>query len=110
MHIYITKYSCKDTTSEDYALSVLFISVLIFEFGSLSLPFCSTTIISTSSDCSLVSYTVIQYSIVPLEVTAGKGHTKTVQRLLEAGAYVNYQNKVMTTVLTVYVTSSISTH
>ena len=44
----------------------------------------------------LVSDTVTQYGAVPLGKAAWKGHTKTVQRLLEAGANVNHQNKVMT--------------
>ena len=52
--------------------------------------------ISTRNDCSHVSHTLIQFGGVPLEIAAGKGHTKTVQRLLEAGANVNYQYKVMT--------------
>ena len=61
---------------------------------SLSL-LCSTTIISTSNDCSVVAHTFIQYGSVPLEIAAEKRHTKTVQRLLDAGATVNYQNKVV---------------
>ena len=44
----------------------------------------------------LVSHTLIQYGSVPLGTAAANGHTKTVQRLLEAGAHVNHQNKVMT--------------
>ena len=31
---------------------------------------------------------------VPLSIAAGEGHIKTVLRLVEAGATVNYQDKV----------------
>ena len=45
---------------------------------------------------SLVSYSLLQYGNVPLGIAASEGHTETVQRLLEAGANVNHQDKVMT--------------
>ena len=53
----------------------------------------------TSNECSLsslVSHSLLQYGAVPLGVAAAKGHTEIVQRLLEAGANVDHQNRVMT--------------
>ena len=41
-------------------------------------------------------YIFIKYGSVPLVVAAAKGHTETVQRLLELGANPNHQNKVIT--------------
>ena len=46
-----------------------------------------------------VSICHIQYGSVPLGIAAGEGYTKIVQRLLEAGANVSYQNKVMAFIL-----------
>ena len=45
---------------------------------------------------SLVSHSLLQYGAVPLGIAAEKGNPETVQRLLEAGANVNHQDKVMT--------------
>ena len=45
---------------------------------------------------SLVSHSLLQYGSVPLGIAAQNGHTETVQRLLEAGANFNHQDKVMT--------------
>ena len=45
---------------------------------------------------SLVSHSLLQYGNVPLGIAAQKGRTETVQRLLEAGANFNHQNKVTT--------------
>ena len=37
----------------------------------------------------------MQTGTLPLGIAAGKGHAQIVKRLLDAGAHVNYQTKVI---------------
>ena len=52
--------------------------------------------LSLSLHFLLLLYKFMKYGSVPLGIAAQNGHTETVQRLLEAGANPNQQNKVIT--------------
>ena len=57
------------------------------------LQYRTTVCVSHSPSPSLLSHT--QCGCVPLEIAAHNGHTETVQRLLELGANIDQQDKVI---------------
>ena len=46
---------------------------------------------------------ILQYGSVPLGISSAKGYYKVVQTLLEGGATINHQNKVIITITYLFV-------
>ena len=53
--------------------------------------------------CQVHEFSLQESCSDPLGIAAQEGHVDTVERLLDTGATVNYQNKVMTNTILLYV-------
>ena len=73
-----------------------FVAIILTSYIVANRSLIANPVTYVSSSTNIFSSTHPQAGDVPLGKTADKGHLQIMQKLLNAGANVNHQNKVMT--------------